>query len=60
MTTTVRVKPTREGTYSVVCAELCGLGHPTMRARVRVEDQAAFDRWIEQRKRAAGQTAATG
>jgi cytochrome c oxidase subunit II len=49
MTTTVRVTPSREGVYSLVCAELCGLGHPTMRARVRVEDQAAFDRWIKQR-----------
>jgi cytochrome c oxidase subunit II len=53
MTTEIRVRPTREGTYSVVCAELCGLGHPTMRARVTVEDQASFDRWIEQRKAAA-------
>jgi cytochrome c oxidase subunit 2 len=60
MTTTVRVRPIREGTYSVVCAELCGLGHPTMRARVQVEDQAAFDRWIEQRKSAAGEAAASG
>jgi cytochrome c oxidase subunit 2 len=54
MTTTVRIEPTREGTYSVVCAELCGLGHPTMRARVVVESQSAFDRWAaEQRKNAA-------
>jgi cytochrome c oxidase subunit 2 len=53
LTTKVRVKPTREGTYSLVCAELCGLGHPTMRARVVVEDQTAFDRWIEQQKAAA-------
>jgi cytochrome c oxidase subunit 2 len=53
MTTKIRVEPTRDGTYSLVCAELCGLGHPTMRARVVVEDQGAFDRWIEQRRRAA-------
>jgi cytochrome c oxidase subunit 2 len=39
------VKPTRDGTYSLVCAELCGLGHSTMRARVIVEDQGSFDRW---------------
>jgi cytochrome c oxidase subunit 2 len=45
MTTNIRVKPTRIGTYSLVCAELCGLGHATMRARVVVEDQSAFDRW---------------
>jgi cytochrome c oxidase subunit 2 len=53
MTTKVRIEPNRIGTYSVVCAELCGLGHPTMRARVTVEDQQAFDRWVEERKRAA-------
>jgi cytochrome c oxidase subunit II len=53
LTTTIRVEPTRNGTYSLVCAELCGLGHPTMRARVVVEDQARFDRWIEESKRAA-------
>src|SRR6185312_17022742 len=45
MTTRVRVEPTRIGRYSLVCAELCGLGHSTMRGRVIVEDQPAFDRW---------------
>jgi cytochrome c oxidase subunit II len=53
MTTEVRVKPTRTGTYSLVCAELCGLGHPTMRARVVVQGQAAFDRWVEEQKKSA-------
>jgi cytochrome c oxidase subunit 2 len=54
MTTQVRIKPTRAGTYSVVCAELCGLGHPTMRATVKVEDQGSFDRWAAQQKKAPG------
>jgi cytochrome c oxidase subunit 2 len=45
ITTTVRITPTRIGSYAVVCAELCGLGHSTMRAVVRVTDQAAFDSW---------------
>ena len=47
MTTSVRVKPIRNGTYSLVCAELCGLGHATMRGTVKVEDQATFDRWLQ-------------
>ena len=51
ITTDVRVKPTRAGTYTLVCAELCGLGHATMRATVRVEDQAAFDRWVKAQKK---------
>jgi cytochrome c oxidase subunit 2 len=53
MTTSVRVKPTRLGTYTLVCAELCGLGHSTMRATVRVEDQATFDRWAQAQQKAA-------
>jgi cytochrome c oxidase subunit II len=49
-TTEVRVTPTRKGQYSVVCAELCGLGHSTMRGGVVVSDQAAFDRWLRRAK----------
>jgi cytochrome c oxidase subunit II len=52
MTTHLRIKPTRNGTYSLVCTELCGLGHSTMRARVIVQDQAAFDSWVQERKKA--------
>jgi cytochrome c oxidase subunit 2 len=50
LTTDVRVTPTRKGRYTLVCAELCGLGHSTMRATVVVEDQAAFDRWARRVK----------
>jgi cytochrome c oxidase subunit II len=53
MTTEVRVEPTRYGTYTLVCTELCGLGHSTMRGRVIVEDQAKFDRWAAAAKKAA-------
>jgi cytochrome c oxidase subunit 2 len=58
ITTDVRVTPTRKGTYSVVCTELCGLGHSTMRAPVVVEDRARFDRWAERVK--AGQEPQAG
>jgi cytochrome c oxidase subunit II len=51
LTTDTRVTPTRNGKYTVVCAELCGLGHSTMRAPVTVEDQAAFDRWAASQKK---------
>ena len=54
MTTDVRVTPTRKGRYTVVCTELCGLGHATMRATVVVEDQAAFDRWAARQKSGKG------
>ena len=40
------VEPNKEGTYSLVCTELCGLGHSTMRVEVVVESQAEFDAWL--------------
>jgi cytochrome c oxidase subunit 2 len=51
ITTDLRVTPTRFGHFTLVCTELCGLGHATMRAPVKVEDQATFDRWAEQQKK---------
>ncbi len=36
LTTKIRLTPNRLGRYEVVCAELCGLGHSTMRQFVRV------------------------
>ena len=44
------ITPTRVGEYEVLCTELCGLGHSTMRAAAIVTSQADFDRW----KREAG------
>jgi cytochrome c oxidase subunit 2 len=44
--TSYRVTPDRVGTYPVVCAELCGLGHSTMRSTVRVVPRADFDKWL--------------
>ena len=48
--TTILVTPTRTGNFAVVCAELCGLGHATMRAKARVVTQSEFDKWIEEQK----------
>jgi cytochrome c oxidase subunit II len=49
ITTQTRVTPDREGTYEVVCAELCGIGHATMRQQVRVIPTAEFDQWVKDR-----------
>jgi len=38
--------PTRTGTFEILCAELCGVGHHQMRGTVVVEEQAAFDAWL--------------
>jgi cytochrome c oxidase subunit 2 len=61
--TKYRVTPTRIGTYPVVCAELCGLGHSTMRSTTHVLSPADFDKWIAQQKapaQAAGAAGAAG
>jgi cytochrome c oxidase subunit 2 len=50
------VTPDKEGTFSLICTELCGTGHATMRAVVVVESQQDFDRWIEEQKQAQGGT----
>ena len=54
LTTHIRTTPTRMGTYEVVCAELCGIGHSTMRQRVRVvpeEQVRQLDSGQEARRR---------
>ena len=39
--------PTVVGEYEILCEELCGMAHHTMRGRVVVEEQADFDAWLE-------------
>ncbi|MFQ5943746.1 MAG: cytochrome c oxidase subunit II [Anaerolineales bacterium] len=46
ITTTLRIKPTLNGEYTLRCAELCGLNHDYMLAPVSVMDQADFDAWV--------------
>ncbi len=55
LTTHIRATPNRIGTYPVVCAELCGLGHSTMRSRVQVVAPAKFDAWIAGKKKGGSQ-----
>lgn len=38
--------PTRAGTFDILCAELCGVGHHQMRGTIVVEEQAKFDAWL--------------
>ncbi len=47
ITTTAIVTPDKVGTYQLICTELCGFGHATMRAKVVVEPEAKFDKWVE-------------
>lgn len=52
--TSIIVTPTRTGVFSLVCAELCGVGHATMRATVRVVSQGDFAAWVKERKSGGG------
>ena len=56
--TDVSVTPDREGRYQLVCTELCGIGHSTMRAPVIVESQEEFDKWIDEQGGKPGEQAA--
>ena len=49
--------PTRSGTFEILCAELCGVGHHQMRGTVVVEEQAAFDAWLAEQMTFAQQLA---
>jgi cytochrome c oxidase subunit II len=50
LTTHIRLTPSRLGRYDVVCAELCGLGHSTMRQFTYVVEPNAFNAWINKQK----------
>ncbi|HWH92371.1 MAG TPA: cytochrome c oxidase subunit II [Baekduia sp.] len=60
ITTHYRVTPNRLGTYPVVCAELCGLGHAFMRQTAHVLPKAQFDAWVQKMTSSAGGGTAGG
>jgi cytochrome c oxidase subunit 2 len=47
ITTMIYVTPKRPGQFAVICTELCGLGHATMRAKAQVVTPAQFTRWVK-------------
>lgn len=50
ISTSIFVTPTRTGEFAVICTELCGLGHATMRAKARVVSQKDFEAWTKEQK----------
>jgi cytochrome c oxidase subunit II len=54
ITTHLPITPTHVGTDTLICTELCGLGHALMRAKVIVMSPAAFRQWaLAQQKKGA-------
>ncbi len=46
LVTYVWVTPTRTGEFDLLCEELCGLAHFTMRGKVVVEEEDAYQAWL--------------
>ena len=50
------ITPTKTGRYTLICTELCGLGHALMRATVIVMTPAAFETWARAKQRQGAQS----
>lgn len=46
----IRFTPTKEGTYPVICAELCGAYHGAMKSQAIVESKEAYETWLQSMK----------
>ena len=49
--------PDITGTFSIICAELCGVGHYEMRSQLVVESESAFKDWVAQQQAQAASSA---
>jgi len=47
ITTDAIITPDKIGTYQLICTELCGYGHTTMRAKVVVESEEDYEKWVK-------------
>ncbi|GHD60019.1 cytochrome c oxidase subunit II [Jeongeupia chitinilytica] len=50
MVTSFWLTPTRTGRYEILCAQLCGVGHFNMRGYVVVDDEAAYQVWLDKQR----------
>lgn len=46
-------EPTKTGTYDIQCAEMCGMGHGMMHARLVIETEKEHDKWLQTRAKPA-------
>ena len=47
-------KPIRAGTYEVICGQLCGLGHYSMKGTLVVDSPQDYQAWLKERAELAG------
>ena len=50
--------PIKVGTYEVICGQLCGLGHYSMKGTVVVDTPEAYQAWLKERAELGGSQAA--
>lgn len=43
-------KPTQTGQFDIQCAEMCGLGHGMMAARIRIESKQDYEKWMTEQR----------
>ena len=43
--------PTKEGTYNINCAQLCGNSHYAMRGNLKEVSQAEFDKFVAEKSK---------
>lgn len=46
--------PIKTGTYEVICGQLCGLGHYSMKGTLVVDEPAEYQSWLKERAELAG------
>jgi cytochrome c oxidase subunit II len=51
-------KPLKTGTYEVVCGQLCGLGHYSMKGTLIVDTPADYQAWLKERAELGGSATA--
>jgi cytochrome c oxidase subunit 2 len=47
-------KPIKKGSFEVVCGQLCGLGHYSMKGLLVVDDPVEYQAWLKERAELAG------
>ena len=60
MVTYFWLTPTRTGSFDILCFELCGVGHYAMRGTVVVEEESAYEAWLQEQPTFAELSAEAG
>src|SRR5437762_3538353 len=47
-------KPIKTGSYEVICGQLCGLGHYSMKGMLVVDDASDYQAWLKERVELSG------